>query len=302
MASLKQIIEEKLKRLESVPDAFAKKLTRVETAYLKAVYVLLSQLEQADGQILLNRRNLELLSEIEVALKEVFLTRTDYISIVNDYIKEFDKQAIINNSYFAKAFKEKQIPDIAKEVLRRKKENTLNLLLGEKLDVDFINPLREQIDMAVTSKASYSETLNAIQDIITGNAEIDSKLATYAKQITHDSFAISDRAYTKIVSDEIGAEWFNWAGTTISTSRTICLENHNKYFHKKEIEAMAVREWGGKMPGTNAQTIFETVGGFNCRHSLLPSSIFIVPKEVVQRAISKGFYEPSKFESGEIGL
>jgi hypothetical protein len=50
------------------------------------------------------------------------------------------------------------------------------------------------------------------------------------------------------------------------------------------------------MPDTTADTIFINAGGFNCQHSLLPLSIFAVPKEDVERAITGGFFEPNKQE------
>lgn len=300
--TLSEIIKEKLSRLESVPDAFLSSLQKVEKDFLKEVLILVSRLEVKNGNIQRNQKNLVLLSEIESSLKNSFFEKTEYLKSVTEFIGEFNTQSLLTNDYFKKAFEKSTIPDIAKQVLEIKKRSTLNLLLGAKLEADFINPLYSIVDLGATSGASYSETLSAIQDIITGNSQIDSKLHTYAKQITHDTFAVSDRAYTKVVSDELKAEWFQYAGGIISGSREFCIARHNKFYHKIEIEKWAAKDWAGKMDGTNAQTIFETAGGHRCRHSILPKSIFSIPKEVVQRNIDSGNYKPSKVEVEEIGL
>ena len=299
----KELIEKKLKRLVSVPDDFVNGLPEVEKAFNKAVLTFISQLEQdASGRIIINKRNIELLAKVQDELKKSFL-QTNYVNLVNDFIQQFDKQGKISDDYLNKVFDNPKIPTIAKDVLASKKETALNLLLSDNaLESEFINPIKEVIDLAVTSGASFMETLNAVQDIVTGTPEVDSKILRYSKQVTYDSFAVADRAYAQVVADSIKAEWYKWAGDIIPTSRSICVENHDKYFHKKEIEKMASREWSGKMEGTNEQTIFSTAGGYNCQHSLIAVSIFIVPKEVVERAIGEGFYKPSKYEIEKLGL
>lgn len=299
--TLAQIIKKKLERLESVPDSFVSRLTSTEKDFFTEVLKLISKLEVEDGLIIQSNKNFSLLAEIQSKLKSLLL-KTDYPNEVKSFISEFDAQAKITNDYFLKAFEDSAIPEVAKKILAIKKETTANLLLGSNLDSQFINAIKNQVELAVTSKAGFSETVDTLQLIITGNNEVDSKLSQYTKQIAYDSYAISDRAYTKSYSDSIGAVWFKWSGNVIATSRTICIENHNKFFHKKEIEEMASREWSGKIPGTNSETIFSTCGGFFCGHSLLPSSIFVVPKEVILRAIEKGFYKPTQFEIKELSL
>ena len=53
---------------------------------------------------------------------------------------------------------------------------------------------------------------------------------------------------------------------------------------------------------TDPQTIFAYVGGYNCQHSLLPVSVFSVPKIAIQDAIEKGYYKPDAATRKELGL
>lgn len=290
--SIEQILKQKLDRLSVVPDDFLSSLQKTEKQYYEKLLKLIAELELSQGVFVLSKANLAKLTNIEAQLKDLFLD-TDFKVQVKKFIAEFDEQAKLNAAYFKKAFPGESIPKIADELISKKKESVAKLLLGDNLDANFINPIREQVELAVTSQASFSETLTSLQKIVTGDGETDSKIAQYAKQVAHDTFAVSDRAYTKIVSDELGAEWFKWSGNVIPTSRSICVENHNKFFHRMEIEEMADKDWSGKMEGTNTETIFTTAGGYNCRHSVLPVSINSVPQEVIDRAEKKGYYVPA---------
>jgi len=310
-----EIALQRLKRLTSVPDTFVNNLTGVEKEFNRKVTDLISQLQIKDGVILRNKANLTILSALENELKNVFL-QTDYPKLVSNYIKEFNKQASLGNEYFKKSFPGFEVPKIAVDILQLKKETTLNLLLNDSvLDTEFINPLLQSVEQAITSQATFSETLTNISNIITGTPEVDSKITKYAKQITYDSFAVSDRTYTTTIADSLQAEWFKYAGDIIKTSRAFCIERHEKYYHKKEIEAWGDGKkteglrlpdsngtWQGEMEGTNSSTIFQTCGGYFCNHSLLPVSIFIVPKDVIQRNVSNGNYEPSDYEIERLGL
>jgi len=154
-----------------------------------------------------------------------------------------------------------------------------------------------------------------LQNTITGNAEIDGKIAKYAKQVSYDAFAISDAAYMQGVSDSINAEWYLYQGGQIADSRAFCIERHGHYYHKLDIEAWgsgrktlgldapdSTGHWQGEIEGTNSYTICQTRGGWHCKHQIMPVSIFIVPKTDIQRAIEQGFYKPSEYEIEKFSL
>ena len=311
MPSKKDLIKEKLRRLETVPDAFINSLSSVEKKYFAEVIKLLSSLELVDGNFVLNEKNVAALAEIESKLKPLFL-KTDYVKNVKTFIDEIQTQANITDSYFKDEFT-KVASEVIDEAgllnLQLIKKDAATQLLGKPVDVKFIDAISQTVNDAVLSNATYSETLDSLQNLIVGNAEIDSKISQYAKQITHDLFAVGDRQYTQSISEELNAQWFFWSGGIIKTSRAFCIERHNLYYHKKEIEKWGAGQktvglelpfadgnWDGKMAGTNAATIFAYAGGWGCLHSVLPVSVFSVPKDVIERVIAEGFYKPSEEE------
>jgi len=96
-------------------------------------------------------------------------------------------------------------------------------------------------------------------------------------------------------------EWYFYQGGELPTTRCFCEARVQKYFYYKQIEAFGRGEdlgecrsgdlWAGANRNTNEQSIFLFAGGWNCGHSWILTSIFDVPKEVVQNAIDKFGYE-----------
>jgi hypothetical protein len=56
------------------------------------------------------------------------------------------------------------------------------------------------------------------------------------------------------------------------------------------------------MPDTNSETIKINLGGYNCQHSILPVSVFSVPKEDYLRAVDKGYHRPTPTEREYFGI
>lgn len=292
MASLDELIRDKTLRLTRVPDEFLSAVDKATKELYPDVIELLSELEiDSQGNILLNNTNLQLTAEVKEALKEILL-QSDYISAVKKFASEFNTQARITNQIFRKSF-DFVDEGLAEQLINISKRNTADILINTIGDEAFADAVSEQVELAVSNNASFKDTIKAIRDVVTGNDEIDGKLQQYAKQIAHDQFAIADRSYTSAVAEELGAEWFKYSGDTIESTREFCRERHNKFYYYKEIEEWADEDWQGKIDGTNEKTIYSTAGGYNCRHSIIPVSIFAVPKDVIRRNISNGNFEPS---------
>ena len=290
--TLKEITEQKLENYNKVPERFLTSLQKAEIVFYKELLLLVDELERQDGVILLNSANIAKIVEIENKLKPLLLDTT-YVNTVKEFINSVDEQAKLTTAYFKAVFKDETFTTTEADlVLKNRKRNAADSLLGDGVDASFIDEVKKQINYAVETKSTYRELLDNLQTVVTGDKETDSKLFQYAKQVTNDTFAISDRAYTNSISIQLKAEWFLYSGNQRAATREFCLSRFGKYFHKNEIEEWAKLEWGGKIEGTNESTIFITAGGWGCRHSILPVSKFVVPKDVIQRNIDNGNYLP----------
>lgn len=314
MPTLNELLDKKAARLESVPGKFASQVSEVQKGLIKDVQVILARFElERDGTFKVNEFNIELAAELDVLLRQV-LDASEYTEAVTEFAREFNQQISVNDAYFQKAFPGFETSELGALVVREAQKNAVELLINTSLDSEFTLAIKQQIEQAVITGARFRETLDTIQQIVTGNAETDGKILAYSKQIAHDTFAVGDRAYSTAVAEKVGATWFKYSGGQIKTSRPFCVERHGKFFCKKEIELWGAGEktsgykwpqsgsWAGEGEGTNERTIFTWAGGYNCMHTIMAVSIKGVPIEDVRRAIDLGYYEPTQFEVDQLGL
>lgn len=292
----------KFDRINSVPEAFLKKVPASEREVYDNVVVLLAKLEVRNGKYVISDKNLKIAAQIATELRGALLA-SSYTNAVTDFAKQFDVQKDVNNELFARLFPDFAPTELTNSIMNIAKRNTIDLLLNRASDTDFVAPLRTTIEQAVINGAGFKETLTSIKNFIEGNEDVDGALLRYSKTYAHDAFAVADRSYTAIVSHEIGAEWFLYSGGKIETTRPFCLARYGKFFHKAEVSAWGgLKDWNGRIPETNSSTIFSYAGGFSCMHSILPQSINAVPRDVIERNILSGNFTPSKFEQEELNL
>jgi len=309
--SLESIIKQKQKNLEMKPARLLSQVEKTQKKIFEEILILANDFVITNGRIELSIPNLNTVDLIIEELKTA-LHGSEYFEAVKEFGKDFDLQQKINEEYFTQAFDDFATPDFAAEMVRQSKVATVDALLGAPLDENFLKPLQKTLTDLVSSGASWKESVKTIREFAEGGENVDGKLLQYSKQIAHDAFSYADATYSNAVAEELDGEWYFYAGGEIPTSRCFCVERNGKYFHYKEIEAFGRGEnlgecksgdlWAGANKNTNEQTIFIYKGGHFCNHSWMLVSIFDVPKEVVQRVIDAGLYEPSQFEIEEIGL
>lgn len=300
--ALETIIKKKVGRLETVPNALADGTKKAQKQIFADILDLLGELDRDNGKILMSKKNLIKIDEIILKTKSV-ITGSDYVGTVRAFIKDFDEQAYLSKQMFDEMNVTITNKDLTAQMLKSAKKNAAELLLGTPIDTQFLQPIRGLLDDAVQAGASWSKTVQQIQTFAMGDDKIDGKLLRYSKQIASDAFATADRAYTNAVAEDNDFEWYLYTGGLLEDSREFCIDRNNKYFHYKEIEKWGnISQWQGRMPNTDPQTIFINAGGFNCKHSLIPQSVFAVPKADIQRNISNGNFKPSAELLTDLGL
>jgi len=313
MPTLIEIIDIKNQRIQDIPEAFQSSVEKLQRRIFNRITELIGRLETEGGQIKMTEANLLIVQDINDELKQV-LNGKEYVSAVREFTNEFNTQKAINDQYFKKAFGDDfQETGLANQLVKNSQRNAFELLAGEPAQQNFIAPIKTQLENAVSSGASLSETIKGIRETVEGNEQADGRLLRYSKQVTWDSFALSDRAYTNAIAEDLDVEWFRYSGGLVKDSRCFCEERDQQFFHFKEIEAFGRGEdlgdcdngdgtWKGEMVGTNESTIFIVAGGYNCRHTWSPVSITLVPRSDILRNIISGNFVPSQFEKDEFGL
>lgn len=270
-------------------------------------------LDSKGGSLVTSAANLRQLDTIISELRGVML-KGEYTEIVREFAKAFDESATLSDQYFQKTFKSFEASDLAKEILKRNKRAAIQQLIGSPLDTEFIRPVEALLENAISTGASWKDTVKSIQEFVIGSEDKDGKLLRYTKQITSDALSITDATYSNQAATDLETVWWLYTGGLIKDSRCFCEQRNGKYFHTKEIEAWGRGEttegdletcgfpWAGMIPQTNEKTVFILRGGYNCKHSLLPVSISVVPMDVIIRNMSAGNFEPTDFERQELGI
>jgi hypothetical protein len=270
--ALKELLNQKLNRLESIPDNLIGTTAKIQQEILTEVIVLLETLDRKGDLILLNEANILRIEQIGNRLSEIVFD-TEYTDALTGFAKEFNTQGVLNREILSQiAGKEVLQSDIFQSILRKSQADAISLLNRDAVQANFVDPMKQILTESVSSGTTFRQAVSSLKDYIQGTEELDGSLERYVKQVARDGFNIADRRYTQVISEDLGFEWFRYVGGKVEDTRQFCLDRMGKIFHKSTIEGWAKLEWQGKFRGTTAQNIFSVLGGYNCMHALIAVS------------------------------
>lgn len=302
MASIKKLIERKAKALEEVPTEFVGRVQNVQLELLNEALNLLESMElDSAGAIKLTASNVRKLEQLNEKLRGV-LKGDEYIGAVKELSTSIATQGKLTRQIMKEAFDTTDFSSVNELLLKQSRQVMASELVGSAVETSVLKPVQSVLQSAVNSGASLTDTKKNLTKAIIGDSEKLGALERYSGTIAYDSFANSDRAYTTLLANETGAEWFMYAGGSIKSSRAFCIDRAGQYFHKAEIEAWGAgrvtvgisnptetsSQWQGKNANTNSATIFVYAGGHNCQHIIIPVPPSQVPTSVIERNIRTG--------------
>jgi hypothetical protein len=303
------ILNEKSERLESIPDALLTASEKFQREVFRIVETLTRSLTTKGGNIEMTERNLAAVERIDGLIRKA-MAEGEYFKAAVAFKNEMSAQAALTIDYFGALTGTEVATAFGDALVRTRQAEALNMILGSSMEAGFVQPLKDQLIAAVANNAGMSTTFESLQTFVLGNDQVDGRLLRYTRTYASDIFATTDRAYTSVIADDLGLEWYLYTGGKMDTTRCFCNARNAKYFHRNEIAAWGRGEgvgecgypWAGMARGTNEATIFQYLGGYNCQHSAGPVSVSAVPMEDIQRAIAKGFYKPTDVEKELLGL
>ena len=289
--ALERLLRERSRRLAEVPARLLRRVERVERDLLDRLLELLGSLERDGEKILFSGANLDRVVAIRRELEQL-LTGGEYARAVAEFAGEFTGQQQLTDRAFRLAFPEVTPSDLARQVLATSRRRAVDLLAGATVETNFLEPLADALTRAVTSGADWTDTLRELRALVVGDADYQAKLERHVKQVAWDSLAVADRTYAAAVARDLEVEWWYYSGGELPTTREFCAERRDRYWHTEEVRGWAALEWDGKMDqATTADTIFSLLGGWNCRHTLMPVSWRVVPEEDLARAETAGYWQ-----------
>lgn len=313
MPTAAQIVAKKLEALENVPDNWAASIQNYQPKLFARLSRLLADIETVNGGIAQTPANFTRIDTIINEMRQ-FLTQGEYVEIVTKFANEFTVQQATTAAYFGEVLGlDAIVTPFAAQLYQANKAFAIEgVLSNSALDDLLLRDVRKVLIDSVGSNARYTNTLDTLRTMVEGNADKEGQLLRYSRQIVSDTFATTDRAYTEIIANDLGLQWYRWLGGLKKTSRCLCVNLNQRFLHRGEVEQIGMGNltvieglsscstksglWAGAMPNTNSETIFTVAGGFVCQHSILPLSTFAVPREDVIRAYEAGYFKPTKQE------
>ncbi len=248
---------------------------------------VLGDLEISGGTLVASEANLARLAEVMQAIEGGFID-PQWERAVADYLKTFDKLGA-NTLGWAQELGSVS-PGLLRVLQRQYKTIAAEYLLNaQSFSLTLLNPIAQEVGAYIATGSSYRQLVQAVSDIVTGGGEVDGALLGNARTAVNDLVSVYERTATAVASDAVGAEFFLYQGRPIDTTRPFCRARAGKYWHKREIESWADEEWSGKINGTTRTTIFSYLGGWQCRHVLVPVRQDVVPASDLERMRKAGY-------------
>jgi hypothetical protein len=225
------------------------------------------------------RKNISLLKKIN-QLSNTALIDKSYRVRLETYLSAFRKIRTQNEKYFETFGGFKAGSEVLANLTNLSIDQAASALSQDAVLNQFSRPVKDILTRNVTTGAQFSDLQDQLKDFILGTPEVDGKWLRYTKQITHDALFNYSRAYQETVAEQLGLRYYRYVGGLKKDSRPFCVARNGKFFSKSQIESWASEEWKGKAAGTTPSSIFMLLGGYNCRHSLIPVDESAVPNSV----------------------
>ena len=301
MASFEELVKSKIKLLENVPEELATAAEKAQRDAWRKLSPLLAEMDvDATGNIRQTEDNIRRIGLITEELNKV-LAGGEYKDAVQSFLSSIDEGVQLTDEIAKKIDSNFQPDNVQKQLLAISKQNAINAFFGSGLRDNVTVPFLEQLTANVAARAPLNQAVKALQGVIEGTETTDGRLLANVRTTANTAQAIADRSYSAAVNEELGIEYFQYLGGEIPTTRPFCEHREGAIFHRKEIEAWGNGEnsagindirngtWDGRIDGTDSRSIFTFVGGWNCRHFLVPVIKQKVPPSVIARAKSEGY-------------
>lgn len=278
-----------VKELDQTINSSISKISNVESAE-KAIFeelkISLAALEKyQNGTIKGNQKNFKTILNINKKLNSIILNES-YTKSLNEFYKSFADVKKLNNQYFTSfvetigesqtlAFVQETAIQLTKETLQGAGINTIT------------NQISKIINNSILGNTTYKDLISELENVVLSGPSGQGLLSKHINQVANDALYQYSRNYNEVLSNDLGIEWYLYEGNEKTTTRYFCSQRVGRYFHKSEIEEWGKKPslWnsqntkfkgGGRIPSTNGTNIFTYLGGYSCRHILIPVSDAVV--------------------------
>lgn len=284
-------VEEYVKARAKSDAAFAALILAIqelERRMAKAAATAIGSLDTTGGVLVNSDANINGALRVIDAMKAE-LAGDPWFNAVSDYLESLDETAERIIKYGVK------LGDIDEAPIRGITRN-YKMLLGDLLTDANTHastlwiPTYQTVTGAITGPdGTVASAVEAVTTLTTGDDDTLGRIESELSRPVGDARMVQERASTQVIAQQLDVQFYFYQGSEIDTTREFCADRNDKAWHIKEIESWASLDWDGKKPETNKGNIIELLGGYECRHVMLPIAKRDVPAVDLERMRSKGY-------------
>jgi len=256
-----------------------KRFDKVEPKFVKQVVDWINKFRTTSGNLVRSKENLARLGSFKTSLNR-FLEKAGYNVMVSGFLENFDE--IGANTQLAQ--QELNGLDITKSFLNPFKRYAVNNVVaamqGQGLNVNLINPLKNELLIAVNQGSSLTDVVTSIAGQLTTSEARQGVLKRISLQASRDALLQYDGVVNEAVRKSYKLDALLYVGSIVKDSRLQCEEwvnfeeNGKKgliLFEQLEEQILfAENEGTGMIPDTTPENFCQNRGGYNCRHIAYP--------------------------------
>jgi hypothetical protein len=256
-----------------------KRFDKVEPRFVKQVVDWVNKFRTTSGNLVRSKENLARLSSFKTAVNR-FLEKAGYNVMVSGFLENFDE--IGANTQLAQ--QELNGIDITKSFLNPFKRYAVNNVIaamqGQGLNVNLINPLKNELLIAVNQGSSLTDVVTSIAGQLTTSEARQGILKRISLQASRDALLQYDGVVNEAVRKSYKMDALLYVGSIVKDSRAQCerwvSETKNGKLGLILFEDLqdeinwADNNGTGMIPDTTPENFCQNRGGYNCRHIAYP--------------------------------
>lgn len=295
-----KIIQDLEDLIEARINAFNKSMPAVQRQAYKEVLNITAELDKnSDGTIKATVKNVRLIAKIKERLNAVILDGK-YKRELDKLIRTYEDISKLQNAYFSATVNQFTVPAVLAELQKQTIQITIESLGDGGMNANVINPVRDILTKNITTGGKIGDFVEEVRAYLLTDNETEGKLVRYSKQITTDALNQYSRNYNKVISDDLGFEFYRYSGSLRETSREFCVKMIEAkkgcmpYFHVSQIPDLLrgqicgeqipiYKKTGlpnGMIKGTNPINFMVNAGGYSCNHQVIGVPDALVPKKL----------------------
>lgn len=210
------------KILDDAEELLKSDITKTNKTVYEALVSFL-KFDTQGGKIVFDSKTIELINKAEKEIRKA-LNKSGYNSRVSQYLRDFDKikQATIaqQKSVNRVDVSTRLVNNIQKSAIQQ----TTNILLGNGLDFNFIQPVKDVLLNAASSGMSIAQAELQLRQVILGNRQQFGHLERYVNSMSREIIGNYDGMLQSRIAKEYELDGYSFEGSIIATSAGQCLK------------------------------------------------------------------------------